>query len=414
MRDAIYQAASGEVVRGEVNNIGPNGRVHYVDFSIKPVLDEEGKVIFLVPEGRDITEYKKMYETLRESEGRLREAQQLVNLGYWFWDVHSGDVEWSDEIYKIFRLDPEEFTPHIDSIQALSPWPEDHQRDKELIQRAIESREQGSYEQRFLRPDGSTGYFISTFQGIYDDDGALTAIKGAVQDISERKQAEEKQRALEANYQTIFNSGYDAIVVHDMETGAILDVNKRMCEMFGYTHDEALNLTVEEISLGEEPYSQKEAAEWIHKAVTQGPQTFEWICKNKNGETFWVEVTLKRVTIAGQDRVLATDRDITDRKQVEEALRESEQRLRAIFEQAAVGVAQIVSKTGEFVRINQKYCDIVGYSREEMMGRTFQEITHPEDLQPDLENMKELLAGRIRSFSMENRYIRKEWFHCMG
>jgi len=159
-------------------------------------------------------------------------------------------------------------------------------------------------------------------------------------DITNRKQAEEKLRISELNYRTIFDSGYDAIVVHDMENGAILDVNKRMCEMFGYTHAEALNLTVEDISLGELSYTQKDAAEWLHKAKTQGPQMFEWIVKKKNGETFWVDVTLKRVTIAGHERILATDRDITDRKQAEEEKRKAlefaaEQRKHALIGQVA-------------------------------------------------------------------------------
>ena len=63
-----------------------------------------------------------------------------------------------------------------------------------MIQKAIESREQGSYEQRFLRPDGSTGYYSSTFQGIYDDEGELIALRGTVQDITERKQDEKELR----------------------------------------------------------------------------------------------------------------------------------------------------------------------------------------------------------------------------
>ena len=85
----------------------------------------------------------------------------------------------------------------------------------------------------------------------------------------------------------------------------------------------------------------------------------------------------------------------------------SEERFRAIFEQAAVGVAQIVSRTGDFVRINQRYADIVGYTIEEMEHLTFQEITHPDDLQEDLDNMQRLLDGEIREFSMEKRYYHK-------
>ncbi|HEY5498112.1 MAG TPA: PAS domain S-box protein, partial [Syntrophales bacterium] len=142
---------------------------------------------------RNITHHKRAEETLRESEKRLRETQEMARLGHWHWDVKTGDVKWSDEIYRIFKLDPEKFTPHIDSILALSPWPEDHERDQELIRRAMETHEKGTYEQRFLRPDGSIGYYHSTFQGNYDEGGKLISIIGTVLDITERKRAEEER-----------------------------------------------------------------------------------------------------------------------------------------------------------------------------------------------------------------------------
>lgn len=90
------------------------------------------------------------------------------------------------------------------------------------------------------------------------------------------------------------------------------------------------------------------------------------------------------------------------------SLMESEHRFRVLFEQAAVGVAQIESKTGRFLNINEKYCSIVGYSIEEMIDLTFQKITHPDDLQEDLGNMAKLRSGEIREFSMEKRYFHKD------
>ncbi|MCK4987341.1 MAG: PAS domain S-box protein, partial [Desulfobacterales bacterium] len=87
-------------------------------------------------------------------------------------------------------------------------------------------------------------------------------------------------------------------------------------------------------------------------------------------------------------------------------LRMSEERFRMTFEQAAVGVAH-VSLDGRFMRINQKLCDIVGYSKEEMQARSFQEITHPDDLDADLEYMKQVLDGEIKTYSMEKRYFRR-------
>lgn len=89
-------------------------------------------------------------------------------------------------------------------------------------------------------------------------------------------------------------------------------------------------------------------------------------------------------------------------------LQESEARFKTIFEQAAIGVAQIDIQTGLFLRINQKYTDILGYSADELYNLTFMALTHPDDLQNDLDNMERLKAGDIREFSMEKRYFSKE------
>jgi PAS domain S-box-containing protein len=100
-------------------------------------------------------------------------------------------------------------------------------------------------------------------------------------------------------------------------------------------------------------------------------------------------------------------RDITERRRAEEALRQSEERFRATFEQAAVGVAH-VSLEGRWLRVNQKLLEIVGYSGEELLRMTFQDITHRDDLETDLEQVRRLLAGEIGTYSLEKRYIKKD------
>jgi PAS domain S-box-containing protein len=104
-------------------------------------------------------------------------------------------------------------------------------------------------------------------------------------------------------------------------------------------------------------------------------------------------------------QVVEISRDITESKRAENELRESEERFRATFEQAAVGIDH-EAPDGRFLRINQKFCDIVGYSQEEMLERAFQDITHPDDLDIDLEDAQRMLDGQLESYSNEKRYLR--------
>ena len=99
---------------------------------------------------------------------------------------------------------------------------------------------------------------------------------------------------------------------------------------------------------------------------------------------------------------------IADKKHTEIELRNSNNMFFSIFDQEAVGVAQINTKTGQFIRVNQRYCDITGYSKEEVTAKTFMKLTHTDDLQADLDNMKQLVNGKIDRFSMEKRYIHKD------
>ncbi|MEG4913352.1 PAS domain S-box protein [Microcoleus sp. B7-D4] len=100
-------------------------------------------------------------------------------------------------------------------------------------------------------------------------------------------------------------------------------------------------------------------------------------------------------------------RDISDRKKAEATLRDSEERFRATVEQAAVGITH-PDATGRYLRVNQKFCDIVGYTASELLSRTWMDVTYPEDIDADLEQNKQLFAGQIDSFKMEKRLLHKD------
>ena len=167
--------------------------------------------------------------------------------------------------------------------------------------------------------DGSVGDRLASYFPLKSDTGEVIGIIGAVLDITDRKRAEDALRQSEQNYREIFNSTSDALYIHD-ETGLLLDVNQRMCEMFRCDRETALRANPDELSLGEPPYSPEDADQYIHRALQGRPQVFEWRSRRYKGELFWSEVALRAWSIGGRKRVIASVRDITERKQVEQEL----------------------------------------------------------------------------------------------
>lgn len=175
---------------------------------------------------------------------------------------------------------------------------------------------------------------ILRFEGGGPDDAQRAILETSSHIVSiaiRRERVERSLRQTEATYRTIYESINDAIFVHDIETGAIVDVNPRMCEMIGCTREQALRMKVGEFSFGE-GFDDAEAMRRIRLAASGEPQIFEWLNRRLDGTMLWVEVNLKRATIDGEDRVLAVVRDVSERKAAEQALRESEATMRSIMD----------------------------------------------------------------------------------
>jgi PAS domain S-box-containing protein len=174
------------------------------------------------------------------------------------------------------------------------------------------------------------------------------AVVVTVLDITKRKQAEAALRESDRNYQDVFNATSDALFVHEMPSGRVVDVNDAMVRMFGYgSKEEVMACPAETMCVNEPGYSLADAVERLNRAVTEGPQSFEWRARRKSGELFWVEVALRSSRIGGSARVLASVRDITERKQAEAALRESE-----LFLKRSQAAARIGSYVLEIPNLN--------------------------------------------------------------
>jgi two-component system sensor histidine kinase UhpB len=230
-----------------------------------------------------------------------------------------------------------------------------------------------------------------------------------------RRKSEQVELALqsmrdsEARTRLIVDTALDAVVTMD-SAGRVIGWNRQAAATFGWHADEAIGRTLSELivppayreahALGLQRYLATGEGKLLHRRV-------ESTAIHRDGHEFPIEVAITAIGTGANQYFSGFLRDITDRKETERALRESETRFRATFEQAAVGIAHI-SPDGHWLRMNQKLCDIVGYTRDELLSRTFQDITHPDDLHADLTLLQEMLRGQIDTYTMEKRYLRKD------
>jgi PAS domain S-box-containing protein len=194
-----------------------------------------------------------------------------------------------------------------------------------------------------------------------------------LRDITDRRLAEAALKESEFNYRSIFNAANDAIFVIDFINGKILDVNERMCDLYGCTPEQASALWTAELSSNETPYTEHEAAAFIQAAARGLPQVFEWRAKKLNGELFWVEVNLRHLWLRGKECLLAVVRDITERKDAEEQLAASHEQVTEILESIGDAFYSLDNEM-RFTYLNRKSEEYWGIGREDLLGKSFLDV----------------------------------------
>jgi PAS domain S-box-containing protein len=182
-----------------------------------------------------------------------------------------------------------------------------------------------------------------------------------------RVSAEIGRRRSEASYRAVFENAETAIIVFDIDSGAIVDVNPRACAAYGYSAEEFKRRTAAELSSGVPPYTGEHALRNLARARAGEVVRGEWHRRNKDGSLHWDEVTLKRVEIAGRPHLMAATREITQRKAAEEALRASEEQYRAIFN-ASTDSLTLRDADFRIVDVNAAYERMSGLARADVLG----------------------------------------------
>ncbi|HUB27364.1 MAG TPA: PAS domain S-box protein, partial [Tepidisphaeraceae bacterium] len=372
-----------------------DGREIPIDDCGSPIIGDDGKINGVVLVFRDMTQRRKAKESelLRRSKERLELAVHGSNLSIWEFDMPDGRIENSRStlinVWELLGYDPVTAPTDFATVIALEVHPEDLERLMSSVRMFLagESREfEAKY--RVRHKDGSERWRLTRGVAVRDPDGKPVQFIGSCVDITDLKQAEEALGKSEQRFRTFVDHATDAFFLFDGNY-VVLDVNRQACQSLGYTREELLGMTPKDF----DPDITPDFLAQINRTLEAGePMSFEARHRRKDGTIFPVEVRGQAFWEGGRPFRVASSRDITERKQAEAALRESEARFRGTFENAAVGIAHC-DLHGRYLRVNQRYCDILGYSREELLGRTFQEFTFRDYVDASVHKFGQLVQG---------------------
>ena len=311
----------------------------------------------------------------------------------------------SDNIGRLLGFGVRECLSHEWWLGQLHPDDREH-----AIASIAETLAQGtsSTEYRLRHKDGSYRWVDDHRRLVRAATGGTAELIGVWTDISERKAATDRIRESERRFRETLEN-LDLVALKLDTDGVVTFCNTALVRLTGLGREALLGSSwFDRFALDSAGSARRQYLDAIRSGKIS--PRHQHPIKSSAGELreiVWSNTAIRNAT-GDIVEVASIGEDVTERSRAEAALRASEQRFRTLFEQAAVGVAQTDAATGRFVQINQRFCAIVGRSREEMQQITFAAITDPRDVDRGVDMMKQLKAGTIREFSHEKRYLRKD------
>lgn len=261
----------------------------------------------------DNTERKNAERKLLQSQADLAEAQRVAKLGSWRFDVATGAVRWSDELYRVFGVEQETFGEKYESFIRYV-----HPEDRHLVlatnRRAVEGGEPFEIEYRIVSSSGALKHIRELGHAIRDDTGKVVGLFGVAHDITENKQAEEHLRQSEEQYRYLFENNPHPMWAYDLQSLRFLAVNDSAVEKYGYSREEFFSMTIADIR-------PKEDVERLHQHLQEERSAIQhsgqWRHRLKDGRVIDVEITSHTLALDGRPASLVVAQDISERKKAE-------------------------------------------------------------------------------------------------
>jgi PAS domain S-box-containing protein len=379
----------------------PDGGLRYLEGHGYCERDAAGQVIALFGAVIDITA-KVMAEISRaEDEARYRAMSERVllateagQIGVWEWNVATNAVTWDDRMHALYGLPAGEPLDVDRFLTCLHPA--DRPDEQAQQKTALAGEAPYDTEFRIVRPSGEVRYVRAQATVVRDDDGMPVRLVGVNWDVTTVRDLERSLRASEDRARNVIASAHQAIVTAD-ETGRITGWNRHAELTFGWNTAEAVGADLAMIL----PAGHAGVATFLGGGFGEEiDQRVETVARRKDGVEIPIELAVSAVRDAAGWELTALMHDISERKAQLELFENA-------FEHAAIGEC-LVGLDGSFLKVNPTLCEMVGYSREELLALDFQAITHPDDLDADLSLVTDLYNGVISTYRMDKRYIRKD------
>ena len=389
---------------GELRHTRKDGGVIVVSSRQALQRGSDGRPSAIIELNSDITERKRAEEELAHIAGLLGRTEEISKTGGWEYDVATGELTWTDEVFRIYGVertsDPTEVT------QAIAAYdPESAPIIDAAFKRLVAEGVPYDLELGLIRADGQRVWVRTVGRPVLDD-GRVVRVGGNISDVTERKRVEEALRASDQLFHDGFDYSPTGMALTGLD-GSLVEVNAAFARMLGF--DDPAQLAGQDFARYTHPDDVAANREGVRMMVEERkPYVAEKRYIRRDGAVVYVLMGSTAVLDAdGRPSMLFTQvQDITERKQAEAALRASEERFRGGFENSPIGMA-LVDLDGRYLEVNATHARMLGVDDlDEMIGLSFESFVHPDDVADTYESIKRV--HETGTDHGERRYIRKD------
>ncbi|MFP4003236.1 MAG: PAS domain S-box protein [Alphaproteobacteria bacterium] len=395
----------------EYRVILPGGKTRWLSVSGRTLFEGEGherRPVRMLGTVRDVTGHVRSEHRLRKSEERLAAAIKGGRLGVHDYDPRSGRVDWDQTTRKLWGVPAGE--PVTFETFKAGVHPDDLPIIEEALRAAFDPRDERGYaaEYRVInRQTGEVRWVRAEGEAAFED-GKAARLVGTVADITQQKRAEERLRESELRLKRLLDQIFAYVGVLTPE-GIMLHANRAPLETAGITLEDLVNRPIEDTyPFAYDEDVQAQVRDAVRRAAAGEVVRYDFRARIAGDARLMVDFQIAPMR-DDEGRIIgliASGTDIDERVRVERAVRKSEELFRNTFENAAVGIG-LMRQDGRWLRVNDRLCTISGYDQEELLGKTFRDISHPEDVEADAARFEAMFRGELRGYQMEKRYRRK-------